>query len=347
MIEKPYEGRAKVNFDGLSLLIKIPSKKNWFIILFLAAWIGGWFMGETSAISELLNQTVISMVLFIGAFYLIFKWDFKYILVLAGVILIHEMGHYLAMRSYKYKDLGIFFIPILGAFASGSKDNISQKQSVIILLSGPLPGVIIGLILYYYGLRDENEFLIRTSNIFIFLNLFNLLPIMPLDGGRIIKTLFFENNQIISKIFILVSIAVLTYYSISSHSYVLLIIPLLLLIQLGTQSQIKNVKNGIIEKGIRLDKSFEELTNEEYWLIRDEIGTHMKSFNRFITPKRYIISDNEQRIIKQVKSIVQKKPTKDLGIGGKILITTLWILALILPLIAIVFYYIKLGIEIH
>jgi len=292
-----------------------------------------------------INQSVISMVLFIGAFYLIFKWDFTYILVLAGVLLFHEIGHYLAMRSFKYKDLGIFFIPLLGAFASGTKDNISQKQSVIILLSGPLPGVIIGLILYYYGLRDENEFLIRTSNIFIFLNLFNLLPIMPLDGGRIIKSLFFENNEIINKIFIFISIAVLTYYSLTSQSYFLLIIPLFLVFQLGTQSQIKNVKNGIIEKGISLDKSFEELTNEEYWLIRDEIGTYMKSFNRYITPKNYIVSDNEQRIIKQVKSIVQKKPTKDLGIGGKILITAIWILTFILPLVAIIIYYITLGIE--
>jgi hypothetical protein len=126
-----------------------------------------------------------------------------------------------------------------------------------------------------------------------------------------------------------------------------LIIPFFLIIQLGAQSQIKNVKKGIIEKGISLDKSFEELTNEEYWLIRDEIGTHLKSFNRFITPKSYISSDNEQRIIKQVKSIVQKKPTKDLGIVGKILVTTIWILTFILPLIAIVIYYIKLGIELQ
>ncbi len=67
MIERPYEGRAKVNFDGISLLIKIPSKKNWFIILFLAAWMGGWFMGETSAINELLssdNNGVNSFMLF-------------------------------------------------------------------------------------------------------------------------------------------------------------------------------------------------------------------------------------------------------------------------------------------
>jgi hypothetical protein len=56
MIEKPYEGRAKVNFDGISLLIKIPSKMNLFIIFFLAAWMGGWFMGEKSAINELLSS---------------------------------------------------------------------------------------------------------------------------------------------------------------------------------------------------------------------------------------------------------------------------------------------------
>ena len=56
MIEKPYKGRAKVNFDGLRLLIKIPSKKNWFIILFLAVWMFGWFMGETSAINEILSS---------------------------------------------------------------------------------------------------------------------------------------------------------------------------------------------------------------------------------------------------------------------------------------------------
>ncbi len=292
-----------------------------------------------------IKQSVISLVLFIAAFYLIFKWDFTYIMVLAGVLLLHEFGHYLAMRIFKYQDLGILFIPLLGAFASGSKKNISQKQSVIILLSGPLPGVIIGLILYYYGLRDENEFLIRTSNIFIILNLFNLLPIMPLDGGRIVKTLFFENNEIINKVFIFISIATLTLYSLYTQSYFLLIIPLLLLFQLSTQSQIKNAKKGISDKGIDLNKSFEEITNEEYWLIRDEIGIHMKSFSRFITPKNYIVSDNENRIIKQVKSIAQKKPIKDLGVGGKILITTIWILTFIMPLVAIIFYYIKLGIK--
>ncbi|MCU4158363.1 site-2 protease family protein [Carboxylicivirga sp. A043] len=294
-----------------------------------------------------INRSLMSMGLFIAAFYLIFKWDITYILVLAGVIFIHEIGHFLAMRIFKYNDLGIFFVPLIGAFATGQKDTISQRQNVIILLAGPLPGVIIGVILYYFGLRDSSEFLIRTSNIFIFLNLFNLIPVMPLDGGRVIKSMFFENNELINKIFIFLSIAVLTIYSLYSQSYFLLVIPFFLLTQISNQSQVSKVKEGIDKKGIDINKSYEELTDEEYWLIRDEIGTHMKYFNRFITPKRYIIADNEQRIIKQVKAIVQKEPIKDLRVIGKILITLLWIMTFIVPFVMIVIYYIRLGIEIQ
>lgn len=293
-----------------------------------------------------LNRSLISMGLFNAAFYLIFKWDISYILVLAAVIFIHEIGHLLAMRFFKYNDLGIFFVPLIGAFATGRKDIISQKQNVIILLSGPLPGVIIGVILYYFGLRDNNEFLLSTSNIFILLNLFNLIPIMPLDGGRIIKSIFFENNELINKIFLFLSIAILTIYSLYSQSYFLLVIPFFLLIQLNSQSQINKEKEGLKEKSVDINKSFEELTDEEYWLIRDEIGIQIKYFNRYITPKTYIIADNEQRIIKQVKAIVQPKPIKDLRIIGKILITILWILTFIMPFVIIVFFNLKLGIEI-
>ncbi len=290
-----------------------------------------------------LNRSLISIVLFVVIFYLIFKWDIVYILVLAGVILIHEIGHYLAMRIFKYKDLSIFFVPLIGAFASGNKDTISQKQRVFILLSGPVPGIIIGLILYYYGLRDTNEFLSKTSNIFILINLFNLLPIIPLDGGRLIQNMFFDSNEVINKIFIFLSIAVLTYFSISTKSYFLLIIPFLLLMQLNSLAQRKKVKDAITKKGIDINKSFENLTNEEYWSIRDEIAINISYYNKFISPKVYSISDKENQIIKLVKTFVQKKPIKDLKVGGKILITLFWILTFIIPGIVIAIYYIKLG----
>ena len=56
MIETPSNGRAKIFKNGNSIEFQIPAKKNWFIIIFLTAWLGGWFMGETFAIGELFNS---------------------------------------------------------------------------------------------------------------------------------------------------------------------------------------------------------------------------------------------------------------------------------------------------
>jgi len=56
MIEKPYTGRAKIYRDGDTIEITVPSKKNFFTIIFLTAWIGGWFMGESSALEQVFNE---------------------------------------------------------------------------------------------------------------------------------------------------------------------------------------------------------------------------------------------------------------------------------------------------
>ncbi len=53
MTEKPSKGRAEIHQDLHSLTIKIPSKKNWFIIIFTTAWMGGWLIGELFAINTL------------------------------------------------------------------------------------------------------------------------------------------------------------------------------------------------------------------------------------------------------------------------------------------------------
>lgn len=61
MIEEPKKGRASINYDGYSLFINIPSKKNWFIVAFFTIWIIGWYQGETSALKELLAVDSISL----------------------------------------------------------------------------------------------------------------------------------------------------------------------------------------------------------------------------------------------------------------------------------------------
>ena len=53
MIETPSNGRANIFKDGNNLEVHIPTRKNWFAIIFLTAWMGGWFMGESSVIATL------------------------------------------------------------------------------------------------------------------------------------------------------------------------------------------------------------------------------------------------------------------------------------------------------
>lgn len=288
-----------------------------------------------------IKKSIISLILFVAAFYFIFKWDLKYIFVLTGVILIHEIGHFLAMRIFKYNDLSIFFVPLIGALVTGRKEKISQKQKTIIAFAGPLPGVLIGSFLITTALVTKNDFLWRTGAIFIYLNLFNLLPIMPLDGGQIIKSLFFQNNEKINIAFIWLSIIILALIALKLGSYILLVIPLFLFMQIKNQTQIKNFKAYIKNKGFNIDRDFKELSKEEYWLIRDEIAVNIKAISNIVEPKRYSPIPAENRVIDVMKQIVQKQPIKDIRIGGKILFLFLWILTFMIPLATVIVLYFR------
>lgn len=56
-MEKPYSGRATIQKDGDSLEISIPTAKPIFDIIFLMAWLGGWYFGETAALDQVFSDT--------------------------------------------------------------------------------------------------------------------------------------------------------------------------------------------------------------------------------------------------------------------------------------------------
>ncbi len=187
------------------------------------------------------NQTlkfIISILLF-GAFYYFFvSKDVEVIIWLAIIVLIHELGHYFAMKFFNYEDLSIFFIPLLGAVAGGSKEKISQKEKAIVLLAGPVPGIIIGITLFFVASHLDNYSLLRLSYAFVLINVLNLLPIYPLDGGQLLKTLFLVTRQIVTTIFIIASIVLLIAYAVASHEWLLMIIPYFLITRMNRDRQL-------------------------------------------------------------------------------------------------------------
>ena len=169
-----------------------------------------------------------SLAFFLIIGYLFFK-DLTWILVLTGVVVFHELGHFVAMKIYKYQELGMFFIPLLGAYVSGTKQEVSQKQSAIILLAGPVPGIFLGLVLHFLSLNLDIPFLENVAKILIFLNVLNLLPVYPLDGGQLLHRLFLDDYNILGKIFVILSAALMSWIAISSGFWFLLLFPFMMI----------------------------------------------------------------------------------------------------------------------
>src|SRR5262249_26862794 len=70
--------------------------------------------------------------------------------ILIGVLLFHEAGHFLGMRTFGYRDVRMFFIPGFGAAVAGKKEGVPAWQEAIVLLLGPLPGLVLGSALYLW-----------------------------------------------------------------------------------------------------------------------------------------------------------------------------------------------------
>ena len=69
------------------------------------------------------RKSIISLVLYAFLFYTIFDKNISYMAALLVVLLIHELGHFFAMRLFNYTNVKLFFIPLLGAYVSGKKNN--------------------------------------------------------------------------------------------------------------------------------------------------------------------------------------------------------------------------------
>ena len=133
-----------------------------------------------------------SFILFLASFKTVFEPIQLVIFVVA--ISIHEGGHLLAMKISGHKETSMLFLPFLGAVATArQKDDATLSQQFWISFSGPFPGLIIGVVMAIACSSLKLPVLLNQASwIFIILNLLNLLPIYPLDGGHIVNLLLFS-----------------------------------------------------------------------------------------------------------------------------------------------------------
>ncbi len=143
-----------------------------------------------------------------AAFGYLLSWEM--LPVLLGVLLFHEFGHALAMRAFGYRDLSVVVLPFLGAIAFGRKDDAGPWQKLVVLLAGPLPGLVVAVICLELAMQGGSDpLLLKIGVMALVLNLFNLLPLTPLDGGQIVDTFLFARRPRLSFAFFTVSVLAL------------------------------------------------------------------------------------------------------------------------------------------
>jgi Zn-dependent protease len=122
-----------------------------------------------------------------AAYAFLFTWQFAVIIL--GMLVIHEYGHLRCMKHYGMRTRGIYLIPLLGAAAVAQDNFPSRRAEATIALAGPLTGAVLaaGTGLLYFVTR--NGAFAAAAAWMALINLFNLLPVVPLDGGRVVKSI--------------------------------------------------------------------------------------------------------------------------------------------------------------
>ena len=154
-------------------------------------------IGLGSLALKLMKSAKVIKVVLAGASLAAYSWLFswQFALALIACLVFHEYGHVRAMKYFGMKTKGIYLIPFMGGLALGDDKINTRWQDVVISIMGPTFGLLMSLLsILAYWLTGEIFFAgLATFN--ALLNLFNLLPILPLDGGHILKSISFSMNS--------------------------------------------------------------------------------------------------------------------------------------------------------
>jgi Zn-dependent protease len=163
---------------GLTLLALWAKFKGLFVLLLNFKWI---------AIAGKLLLSGGSLIASIWLWSTIFGWPFATGFVL--LIFVHEMGHVIAMYWRGIKASVPIFIPFFGAFVAMREMPPNARVEAEIAIAGPLVGTAGAAVCYIIGAQGGGKIWFALASAAFFINLFNMLPVIPLDGGRIVGAL--------------------------------------------------------------------------------------------------------------------------------------------------------------
>lgn len=136
----------------------------------------------------------------VAVYSIMFTLEFAFALI--AVLVFHEYGHLRAMKKCGLPTKGMYLIPFVGGLAVGDMPK-TRWQDVYISMMGPVFGLIMTIGFYVVYLVTESHFAGLVASTSALLNLFNLIPVHPLDGGRVVKSLVFSGRNYLALVALL------------------------------------------------------------------------------------------------------------------------------------------------
>ncbi len=134
-----------------------------------------------------LGGTLLSMLIAVGAYALLFGW--RYAVGVVALLFLHEMGHYIAAKQRGLRVRLPMFIPFVLAVTLFDDTPHDAETEAYVGLAGPMLGTVAAIGAYFLARDGGHHWLLAVSYTGFFLNLFNLIPLPPLDGGRVTAVL--------------------------------------------------------------------------------------------------------------------------------------------------------------
>lgn len=219
----------------------------------------------------------------------------KNIIIIFSICLFHELGHIFFIKIFKYKIVSVELLPFGGFTTIDKHINSSISKDIIISFGGILFQLMLLIIVYVL----KNNFNVITYNLIIKYNyilmIFNLIPIIPLDGNNIVHLLLEKvfSYELSYKINTCISIIILIIFGTINYIYKLdnyFIISFLIYKLLVYIKNYKYLKNRFLLERIIYNIDYNKIDNNTKNInsIRKEVLHYFKSNNKYINEKDMI-----------------------------------------------------------
>ena len=167
-----------------------------------------------------------------------------------------------------------------------------------------------------------------------------MIPIYPLDGGRLLENLFIRNNYGIRLVFTILSVLFLVILISLSGNFIMVLIPAIMVYELFNEGKNQKIRDYLDGEKLQYHLDYAELPDKNYWLIRDCILFSFQKKYNGIQPGLYQYSVVEPMLIQHVIGVLKPNFNNDLSAFQKALFLAIYLFFLIgIPITLFIMYY--------